>query len=534
MRVVVFTGNPNLDQTPWWPILLDTAGIDRVLICRKTFHTDARSVLKRFRKNVQKHGVLFIPYRVGLLAWHVARRPFRRHEPGVELAHTIPIEEIEAVDIHSPDVLEQVRAFQPDLGVSLGAPILRPPLFQIPKRGTINLHLGKVPDFRGAPPVFWEMMQGASSVGATVHWVDEGLDTGAVIAAGEAPIYSVDTLAEVEARAEELGTRVLRDALDAVWRGEPRGRPQPSGGKTNRFPTLRQRASLGWKLKSRRLRKRAAPRRTAKESAMAFALYVVRPLRDRIRKARRQHPVRVFTFHRITTLCRDGMTVSPAVFREQVEYVARHHDIVTLERGVELIRSGARLSRPAAVLTFDDAYRSVFTAARPVLADVGAPGCCFVSTALAGTDRRFAHDESNVVRPYLDVMSWAELETLKGEGWSFGPHTATHARLSECRGEQLVAEIEQPRRELQQRLQIDAAVLAYPFGRATDISDEALDVARRAGHTTVFSNFGGENSTGTQAFVLNRVDIGGDHDELAWKNAVHGIDLGRWRDLWPT
>src|SRR4029450_566813 len=85
-------------------------------------------------------------------------------------------------DIHSESTLEAVRAFAPSLGLSLAAPILRESLFAIPELGTLNLHQGKLPEYRGMPPAFWELWNGADSVGCTVHLVDARLDTGAVVA----------------------------------------------------------------------------------------------------------------------------------------------------------------------------------------------------------------------------------------------------------------------------------------------------------------------------------------------------------------
>lgn len=536
MRVVVFTGNPYLEDTPWWPILAGTPGLTDILVCRKIVSSQPRDVARRFRKNVARHGLLFIPYRLGLVALGLLARPFRG---AVHSAAAAPIpqtvEVIEALDIHAPEVLERVRRFDADLGISLGAPILKASLFRLPRRGTINLHSGRVPDFRGAPPAFWELVHGATTIGATVHWMDEGLDTGAVIAAAEAPIYPHDRLADVEARAGELGTLMLETALHRLAAGEAPVQPQPAaGGATHRFPTLRQRAALGGRQWRRRMTHRLAPRQLAKSAALLAATWIYRPLRDLSRTVRRRHPVRIFTFHRVTTLCRDGMTVAPDVFRRQIAYVAAHHDVVALERGIELVRSGARLSRAAAVITFDDGYRSVCRTARPIMDALGVPGCCFISTGLVGTDRRFAHDADSIVAPWLDVMDWTELQSLQAARWSMGAHTDNHARLSACRGDELRHEIEQPRRALRERLGVADPVLAYPFGLATDISDEALEVARAAGHTVILDDYSGENPTGTAALVLGRIELGGDHETLAWKSHSHGLNIGRWRGLWKS
>ena len=537
MRVVVFTGNPFLEDSPWWRILVATPGLTAILVCRKIASSHPRDVARRFRRNVAKHGPLFVPYRVGVAIQGLLKRLFRRTKRALPAPISIlmPVEVIDALDIHAPDVLERVRSFGADLGVSIGAPILRPSLFRLPQRGTINLHSGKVPDFRGAPPAFWELVHGATSIGATIHWMDEGLDTGAVISAAEAPIYAHDGLSDVEARAAELGALVLEDALHRLARGEAPARDQPpESGATHRFPTLGQRAALGWRMWRRRQRSNLAPRQLAKTAALAAATWLYRPFRDIGRTLRRRHPVRVFTFHRVTTLCRDGMTVAPEVFRRQIAYVAAHHDIVSVEHGIELVRSGARLRRPAAVITFDDGYRSVFKTARPIMSELGVAGCCFVCSDIVGTDRRFAHDADIPVSLWLDVMDWTELKMLRTEKWSIGTHTATHVRLSACTGEQLNYEIEEPRRAVRDRLGVAEPVLAYPFGLRDDISDEAIEIVRKAGHAVVLDDYSGEIPTGTTALVLGRIELGGDHETMAWMGHVHGLNIGRWRGLWKS
>jgi peptidoglycan/xylan/chitin deacetylase (PgdA/CDA1 family)/folate-dependent phosphoribosylglycinamide formyltransferase PurN len=524
---------PDFERTPWWNVITTRHDIERILICRQYQSITAREAIRRFYRNVKRHGLLFIPYRVGLLVFHQIRRlwPSETQAPAV---CAIPYEVASTPRLHNEETLERVTAFGADLGLSIGAPILRSSLFRLPRRGTINLHLGKVPEFRGAPPGFWELVHEAQSVAATVHWMDEGLDTGPVISECVAPIFAEDSLADVTARLTELGIHALSNALEAIAAGEPNCRTQPVGGKANRSPTLGQRMSLASRLTGRRVRSRLTPRRVVKDFAAIIGLYVYRPARDVVRTIRRRHPVRIFTFHRVTTLCRDGMTLTPTQFGQQVDYLSRHHRIVSLEEGIRLVRSGARLSRPVAVLTFDDAYRSVYTTAWPVLSQRRLPATCFVSTDLVGTDRRFEHDAHSGVQQQLPVMDWSELAELRAHGWTLGAHTANHVRLSCCPADVLRYEIEEPRRALQSKLSSDAAVLAFPFGGRDDISPQALEVAQAVGHTTVLADYDGENHTGNSSFVLGRFDIGGDRSKLSWKALAHGLDLGQWRHLWPA
>ena len=149
-----------------------------------------------------------------------------------------------------------------------------------------------------------------------------------------------------------------------------------------------------------------------KQVAAMVYLTVYRPLRDFRRTLTGSHPVRVFTFHRVTNISRDAMTVSPEVFRRQIRYILKHHDVVALEEALSHLRGGVRLRRPVAVLTFDDGYRSVYRFAQPTLAEHAIPGCCFVSTGLVGTDERFPHDRRHPAEVHFPVMTWDQLAEL--------------------------------------------------------------------------------------------------------------------------
>ena len=531
MRVVVFTQDPELTQSPWWSTVLMAPTVSEVLVCRALRDRSPHTVLTRLRRNIAKHGLIFIPYRAGVLL-RTLLRGARRTLPSLPPeGRTTPVEVLESPDIHAPDVIERVRDWRPELGISIGAPILRPQLFRIPTRGTINMHLGAVPDFRGAPPGFWELMFGADEVGATVHWIDEGLDTGRVIASSRAPIYPSDVLERVEARAAELGRLLLARVLEQLATTQVAGEPQPQGGRTNRLPTVRERFRLWRRLRVRALRRALTPRHAAKVAAYCLArLY--RPLRDVVRTAAVRHPVRVFTFHRVTHLCRDSMTVTPEVFAAQVRGILDSHDVVSVSDALEALERGARLRRPLAVLTFDDGYRSVFDHAFPIMRELGVPGCCFASTALVGTDRRFEHDATNPVRPYLEVMGWEQLQMLVRHGWVIGGHTANHARLSECPPDRLAVELGDPVRALRGALGATEIPMAYPYGQQEDVTPAVLESLPSYGYRACFSNFGGENFVPADPLRLVRIELGGDHETLFWKLRVHGIDLAVGRRWW--
>ena len=126
-----------------------------------------------------------------------------------------------------------------DVAVSLENALISPATFEIPTRGTINVHHGSVPDYRGGPPVFWELADGRDRVGFTVHRIDAGIDTGPVLAEGSVPIVRRPTLAQTLAATIPPLYDASLEALEGVLAGDLEGRPQRGGGALRTTPTLR-------------------------------------------------------------------------------------------------------------------------------------------------------------------------------------------------------------------------------------------------------------------------------------------------------
>jgi LmbE family N-acetylglucosaminyl deacetylase len=121
-------------------------------------------------------------------------------------------------DVHAPDVLRWVDGLDADVGVVYGGPILKPALFTLPARGTLGVHHGRLPDYRGKKTVFWAIANGESEAGVSIQAINAGLDTGRVVREGSVPI-GVRSYAEVSRRVQALGVDLL---LDALLAGEPR------------------------------------------------------------------------------------------------------------------------------------------------------------------------------------------------------------------------------------------------------------------------------------------------------------------------
>jgi folate-dependent phosphoribosylglycinamide formyltransferase PurN len=138
-------------------------------------------------------------------------------------------------DVHAPAVLDELRRAAPDLGVIYGGPILRPALFEIPRLGTLGIHHGRVPAYRGKKTTFWEMYNGESGAGITIQRVTGGLDTGDVVRNASVPIGRKG-YGRVWREVEEQGCQVFIDAVLDMKHGRAVLTPQPQ----QRGPLYRQ------------------------------------------------------------------------------------------------------------------------------------------------------------------------------------------------------------------------------------------------------------------------------------------------------
>jgi folate-dependent phosphoribosylglycinamide formyltransferase PurN len=102
-------------------------------------------------------------------------------ESAIAKARQAGIEVHSVEDLNSGETVRLLQGIEPDLGIVAGTYILSPATFEAPRLGSINLHSGKAPEYRGAAPAFWELYNGERQVGITIHRVGSRLDSGPII-----------------------------------------------------------------------------------------------------------------------------------------------------------------------------------------------------------------------------------------------------------------------------------------------------------------------------------------------------------------
>jgi methionyl-tRNA formyltransferase len=124
-------------------------------------------------------------------------------------------------DINSPAALDALRRLQPQLFVIAGySAIFKQPLLDLPLLGTINLHAGRLPQYRGGSPLNWQLINGEYKAGISVLRVGQRIDAGPVLASAEIPIGPHTTIETLHDAANNTFPRLLMDALGRVECGE--------------------------------------------------------------------------------------------------------------------------------------------------------------------------------------------------------------------------------------------------------------------------------------------------------------------------
>jgi peptidoglycan/xylan/chitin deacetylase (PgdA/CDA1 family) len=456
--------------------------------------------------NLRRNHWRWIPY-VGAELWrrlvdrlrsrHAVDGPGHDYTPEA-LAGRPNVDIARVDDLHAPTSLHRVRDFAPELGIVLGAPILRRELFSLPGAGTLNLHKGRLPDYRGMPPAFWEMFNGEASVGCSVHWVDDKLDTGAIARRDAVPCDPFSTVRGLQLRLDEVGVHLVGQVVAEVLDGSSVRVPQGAGGRTFRKPTLAQVAAL-----ERRLATRHPPAEPRAKTMLKAALGQASRLAWRGGLSRVLEPrITVLLYHRVTDAVRDNLSVGIEQFDRQMALIRRHCQVLSLD---EVLDASVipRSRRPLVCVTFDDGYRDNHDIAVPILMRHQVPAAFFVATGMIGTDRPFPHDVQRR-NGAIANMDWTQLRCMKEQGFIIGSHTVNHVDCASVPEESAWNELTGSRDDLRRELGSQDVYLGYPYGGRQHMNARCLDLVRQAGYSACLSAFGGTNLRHVDRFDVRR------------------------------
>lgn len=123
-------------------------------------------------------------------------------------------------NINSEEVFQLLKGINPDICVvSHFERLIKHPLLGVPKMGFINLHPSILPNYRGMAPHHWPIINGEKETGVTVHYVDEGVDTGDIIIQKTIPLYGDEYVSDLQKKWLVIYKTIMVEAIARIQAG---------------------------------------------------------------------------------------------------------------------------------------------------------------------------------------------------------------------------------------------------------------------------------------------------------------------------
>jgi peptidoglycan/xylan/chitin deacetylase (PgdA/CDA1 family) len=244
----------------------------------------------------------------------------------------------------------------------------------------------------------------------------------------------------------------------------------------------------------------------------------LRPGDDVVIPLKARNPIGVYPngYQTVTILCyhrfgpsRSAMTMSPASFESQMDYLARNgYHVATMAQFGRFLQGKEPLPKKTVLITIDDGYRSTFQIAYPVLEKHGFPATVYLYSDFVGAS---------------DAMTWAQMHEMASSGLiEIQPHSKTHANLTvKLAGESDAKYAERMRREvsapihaIRDHLSLGSYSFAYPYG---DVNDLVADVLEHDGVQVGATVTAGGNGFFAYPYMVRRTMIFGTDDLDAFK-----------------
>ena len=143
--------------------------------------------------------------------------------------------------------IEELKALEPNVQVVVAFRMLPKVVWDLPKFGTFNLHASLLPQYRGAAPINWAIINNETKTGVSTFFLDEKIDTGAMILQKEIDIAPEESVGELHDKLMELGSGLVVETLELIENGNLTPTPQPFDELLKDAPKLnRENTKINW------------------------------------------------------------------------------------------------------------------------------------------------------------------------------------------------------------------------------------------------------------------------------------------------
>ncbi len=149
--------------------------------------------------------------------------------------------------LRDPEFLEEIAKLNADIFVVVAFRMMPKILFEMPEMGTFNLHASLLPDYRGAAPINYAVINGEKKTGATTFFINEKIDEGNILLQKEIEISSEENAGELHDRLMEMGAKLVVETLDGLSENSIQEKPQPEvEHPKNAFKIFKEDTRIDW------------------------------------------------------------------------------------------------------------------------------------------------------------------------------------------------------------------------------------------------------------------------------------------------
>jgi methionyl-tRNA formyltransferase len=149
--------------------------------------------------------------------------------------------------LKNPEFISQLQSLHADLFIVVAFRMLPEIVWNMPKHGTVNVHGSLLPQYRGAAPINWAIINGEKETGVTVFRLKHEIDTGDILLRKSIPIGSDDNVESVHDKLMVLGAKALTEAVNKIANGNPEYLPQLQSNELKSAPKIfKETCKIDW------------------------------------------------------------------------------------------------------------------------------------------------------------------------------------------------------------------------------------------------------------------------------------------------
>jgi methionyl-tRNA formyltransferase len=168
------------------------------------------------------------------------------------IKYNLPV--LQPTNLKSPEFLEELKSYHANLQIVVAFRMLPEVVWSMPAIGTFNLHASLLPQYRGAAPINWAIINGEKETGVTTFFLKHEIDTGSVIFQEKETILDTDDVSTLYERLMHKGAYLVLKTVQAIERGDYPSQPQSESSEINHAPKIfKETCEINWNRPSKKV-----------------------------------------------------------------------------------------------------------------------------------------------------------------------------------------------------------------------------------------------------------------------------------------